>query len=164
MNGVGEQLLAGAGLADQKNGTFTVGHPGQGLLGPADGRRLSDHIVKAVFGVIALVEQLAPQLVLPDLHVVEPLKQGEGTDTGVLPDDRNHLHAEVDAVDLDDLGGQRLPGAKARGKGDVGEDLLAPLSLDQRRADAGHILRLTAAGEDLALFVDADDAVLQTLQ
>ena len=164
VNGVGEQLLAGAGLADQKNGTFTVGHPGQGLLGPADGRRLSDHIVKAVFGVIALVEQLAPQLVLPDLHVIEPLEQGEGADTGVLPDDRNHLHAEVDAVDLDDLGGQRLPGAETRGEGDIGKDLLAPFSLDQRRADAGHILCLTAAGEDLALFVDADDAVLQTLQ
>ena len=147
VNGVGEQLLAGAGLADQKNGTFTVGHPGQGLLGPADGRRLSDHIVKAVFGVIALVEQLAPQLVLPDLHVIEPLEQGEGADTGVLPDDRNHLHAEVDAVE-----------------GDIGKDLLAPFSLDQRRADAGHILCLTAAGEDLTLFVDADDAVLQTLQ
>ena len=162
VNGVGKQLLAGAGLADQKNGTFTVGHPGQGLLGPADGRRLSDHIVKAVLRVA--LNGRGPQLVLPDLHVVEPLEQGEGADTGVLPDDRYHLHAEVDAVDLDDLGGQRLPGAETRGEGNVGKDLLAPLSLDQRRADAGHILRLTAAGEDLALFVDADDAVLQTLQ
>ena len=30
--------------------------------------------------------------------------------------------------------------------------------------DFSPILRLTAAGEDLTLFVDADDAVLQTLQ
>ena len=81
-----------------------------------------------------------------------------------LPDDWNYFHAEVHAVDLDDLGRQRLPGAEALRKGDVGKDLLAPFPLNQRCADAGHILRLTAAGEDLTLFVDADDAVLQTLQ
>lgn len=94
VNGVGEQLLAGAGLADQKNGTFTVGHPDRGLLGPADGRRpVRSHRQSCIWRSGTCGAVGPTQLVLPDLHVIEPLEQGEGADTGVLPDDRNHLHA-----------------------------------------------------------------------
>ena len=107
------------------------------------------------------MEQLPPQFILPHLHVVEPLEKGEGADAGILPDDRHHLHAEVDAVDLDDPGGQGLAGAEALGEGNVREHLFTPLPLNEGGADAGHVLCPAAAGENLALFVDADDAVFQ---
>ena len=163
MSGVGEQLLAGAGLADQQDGAFAGGHPGHGVPSPADGLGISKDVVKAVFGSVALLEQLAPQLTLAGFHVVEPLQQGEGADAYALPDDRHHLYAEVDAVDLHHPGGQGLAGAEAFFKGDEGKGLSAPLAQDQRRADAGHVFSPWVAGKDLTLFVDADDAVLQAL-
>ena len=90
---VGEQLLAGAGLADQQDGA---------LADP-------DHILNAVLGAVALVKQLVAQLALPGLHVVEPLQDGKRADAGPLPHHRHHLRADVDAVEADDFGRQPLP-------------------------------------------------------
>ncbi len=74
MNGVGEELLACARLSDQKNGTFAEGHAAQGFFGFTNGRRLPDDIGKTVFGAVTFVKELAPQLILPGLHIVEPLE------------------------------------------------------------------------------------------
>ena len=106
---VGEQLLAGAGLADQQDGALADSHPPQHLLGLLDGIRLPDHILKAVLGAVALVKQLVAQLALPGLHVVEPLQDGKRADAGPLPHHRHHLRADVDAVEADDFGRQPLP-------------------------------------------------------
>ena len=106
---VGEQLLAGAGLADQQDGALADSHPPQHLLGLLDGIRLPDHILKAVLGAVALVKQLVAQLALPGLHVVEPLQDGKRADAGPLPHHRHYLRADVDAVEADDFGRQPLP-------------------------------------------------------
>ncbi len=163
VDSVGEELLSRAGLPDQKDGAFAAGHAGQRLFGFADGPGLPDDVGKAVFGVVSFVEELVSQLALPGLHIVEPLEQGEGSDARVLPDNGNHLHAEVHAVHLYGLDRQGLAALQTLGKGNVGEHLLAPPPLNQRGADAGHLLRAAAAGEYLALFVYAHHAVLQAL-
>ena len=163
MDGMGKELLPGARLADEQDGALASGHAAQGLLGFDNGLRPAHHVGKTVFRVVALVEKLAAQLALPGLHVVEPLKQGEGPDAGVLPDHRHHLHAEVHPAHLHRLGGQGPAALHALDEGDVGKHLLAPPSLDQRGADQGHFLGVAAAREDLPLLVDAHHAVLQAL-
>ena len=73
---VGEQLLAGAGLADQTGMGLSLTaicfSTSLALCMAAD---CPDHVLKAVLGAVALVEQLAAQLALPVLHVVEPLQR-----------------------------------------------------------------------------------------
>ena len=163
MDGVGKQLLAGAGLADQQDRALADGHPPQHVLGLLNGLGRPHDVLKAVLGPVALVEQLAPQLALPGFHVVEPLEDGKGADTGTLPHHRHHLGADVDAVEPDDLGGQPLPLLEAFGEGEVGEHLGGGLAHHQVGAGAGDLLRVVVAGKDLALFVDAHHAVLQRL-
>ena len=163
MDRVGEQLLAGAGLAHQQDGALAGGHPPEDLLGVPDGLRRADHILKAVFGPVALPQQLSPQLALAGLHLVEPLEDGKGADTGALAHHRHHLHADVDAVEPGDLGGQPLPFLEALGEGDVGEHLGGGLAHHQVRAGAGDLLGVAVAGEDLPLLIDAHHAVLQRL-
>ena len=163
VDGMGEELLPGARLPDQQDRAFAEGHAAQGFLGFSDRLRLANHVAETVLGVMALVEELAPQLALPGLHVVEPLEEGEGPDAGVLPDDGDHFYAEVYAPHPYRLGGQGAAALHALGEGNIGEDLLAAVSLDQRGADQGHFLRVAAARENLPLLVDAHHAVLQAL-
>ena len=158
---MGEQLLAGARLADEQHRALAAGHPPQHLLGVLDGVRLADHIVEAVFGVVPLLEQLAAQLVLALLHLVEALQDGEGTDALAAADDRNDLDAQVGPVHLDQPHGQGLGALQALGEGDIGEQLGAALVVVDGEGHAGHILGVLVAGKDHALFIDGDHAVPQ---
>ena len=163
VKGVGQQLLAGARLPHQQHGAVPGGHAGEHLLGAQNGGRGTHHVVKAVLGLIALVEQLGAQAALADLHIVEALQQGKGADARALAHHRHHLHTDQCAVDAHHLGPHPLPVPQARAKGDVGEHLVPQLSLHQGRADPGELLGVAVAGEDLVLFVDADDPVGEDL-
>ena len=117
VNGVGEQLFAGAALAGQEDGRIRGCHSGGDLLGPQNGVALTDDIVKGVFGLIAPVVHLQPELLLPLLLGGEPLEQQEASDIFPLPVHRRDGEIEIGALQLDQAGGlvaavtlRQLPG------------------------------------------------------
>ena len=163
VDGVGEDFLAGARLADEQDGQRGEGHLFQNSHTPADGRGAPHHIVKGILGPVALVEQLGAQLVLPVLRVGEALHRGEGADALAPPEHRGHRHVEVDAPRAHHPGGLGRPLGQALFKGQEGIDLPGGAVQGPPAGDAGDLLQLAVAGKDLPLLVHPGDALVQDL-
>ena len=104
MQGMGEQFFSGSRLANEEHRTLTGRHAFQNLLRFGDGLGAANDILKGVFGIMALMQKLLSQLALPHFHIIEPLYHGEGSDTHILPQHRDYLHADIDSVDFLHLG------------------------------------------------------------
>ena len=110
-----------------------------------------------------LVKQLAAQLILPFLHVVEALQRGKGPDALALAHHRNHRQVYVGPAHIDHLGLLDGSGLQTFPEGDIGKYLLPTPPRDQVRAHSGDLPRLLIAGEYLPLLIDADQPLVQNL-
>lgn len=85
MDGMGEKLLSGGALSGQEDGGLCAGHAGGDLLGPQHDLALAHDVVKDIFGLVAPVIQLQPELPLAFLLLAEPLQQQKAADVLSLP-------------------------------------------------------------------------------
>ncbi len=163
VDGMGEQLLAGAAFAADQDGGIAGGHPAGQLAGGHHAGAVTDDAVEGVFGHMALAQQLAANLLLAALLVPEALEHAEGGGAAAASVEGVDAHRHRVSVDLHQPAVDGLLGRKAFGKGQKGQRLLHPPLQQLLGGQAQNVLGLGAAGEDHALAVHADEPGVQRL-
>ena len=161
VDGVGQKLLARSRLSHDQHRALRHRHFQQDFLRPPDAVRLPQHIVYGVSGHMTFLKKLISQLVLAGLHLTELLHHRKSSDALFLAQHRHDGYGHVDPVQLRHPGGNLLFFRDSPVKWNVGKYLLSPLSHDQAALHPGDLTGLPVAGEDLPLFIDPHQALIQ---
>ena len=164
MDGLGEQLLAGAGLPQNQHGGTGGGIAPGNLDGAADGWGVPQDIVEGVLGHQALFVQLEADLLFAVLQLLHVLKGGHYAPALAVHQDRDPVGVAQGLVDLHDLVQLLLAALQHIRQKGIGQDRLHRLSHGIRGPAAHDPLCRRIEDLNPAVFINGQDGVMREVQ
>ena len=164
VDGLGEQLLAGAGLSQDQHGGPGGGIALGDLNGAADGRGVPQNVVEGVFGHQALFMQFEADLLLAVLQLLHVLEGGHHAPALAVHQNGDPVGVAQGLVDLHDLVQLLFTALQHLRQKGVGQDRLHRLSHGICGPAAHDPLRRRIEDLDPAVFVDGQDGVMGEVQ